>query len=295
MSSSNQPPMSDRAHFDHWLHTATGLSQMRIGFIQLFAAHCTSEELGYLRAINAARFLQLGTRMARLVEATVDIPTIRMLCFGSNATHEHIPPPLRACFEPELPFNHWKQLRAFWAPSMSVVFVRFQGDMSIERVLVHEVAHGLLNVLTNGFPYRPAISEGFARCFEYALSPKRDCSAWNGQDRGSGEKGRLLDSEHTSVRELMFFEFRDHMWEDVLSLEPFTRSAMWFNVFLRNISERRPSVKRILIELHQKDIQTPDGVYQWLQQATGMSADELERQFYLFCTKGVQPRVSPEG
>lgn len=275
MNPPNQPPLSDRARFDQWLRTATGLSQIRIGFIELSAAHCTSEELGYLRAINAARFLQLRTRIARLVDAAIDVPTIRVLCFGSNATHEHVPPAIRACFDPELPFNHWRQLRAFWVPSMAVVFVRFQGDMSIERVLVHELAHGLLDVLTDTFPYRPAIDEGFARCFEYALSPRRDCSACKGEDRGSGEKGRLLDSEHISARELVFSEFSDHMWEDPLALAPFTRSAMWFNVFLRIISKHRPGVKRILAELREKNVRTPEAVYQWLQQATGMSADEL--------------------
>jgi len=105
MNPSEQQPATDDVLFERWLRTATGLSQMRIGFVRLFAAYCTPDELAELSAIEVTQILHLGDRMRRLLGLTTDNPALRALCFGSNATHEHLPPRIRACFDPEFPLQ----------------------------------------------------------------------------------------------------------------------------------------------------------------------------------------------
>lgn len=294
MDSSEKQPMNDHVLLERWLRNTRDVVWLQIEFLQLFAAYCTDEELVELGSIDAVQIRAVGNRMTRLVETTATIPIVRVLCLGRNAKHEHVPRVIRERFDVRRPLNEQTQFTGTWLPEMSIAVARFSGDEPIRGIIVHELTHVLLAFLTGRFPYPIAIEEGFARSSEYVFCPRANHDPRYGPDRGGRNNGYLIDSEHITARELILWNAPEHMRSVPHAFARVTRSAMWLNVFLDMLSKYRPVVGRILAELRAKNIRSAEGVLKWLQDVTGMDVDELERQFYLFCTLGVEPYVPAE-
>ena len=91
-----------------------------------------------------------------------------------------------------------------------------------------------------------------------------------------------------SIREMLEIEPTQHRSYVDSALANMTLSASWFNVFMAKAAKSR--VHRIILrDLWRKNIHGPDEVARWLQQAFGVSADELDVSFRTFCRTGELP------
>lgn len=215
--------------------------------------------------------------------ADTRLPYLRVLCFGRSVDYRNAPPRVARCLDPDRGYG-------VWIREMRAAVAILNDTMPIRNVVLHELTHGLLDLLTDGFPYPMAIQEGFARAMEYIIH----------DDIPSGKPNDLVDTEATrqrrhlqsayclTVRELLLDPHR-YWRKDSCQLERMTNLSFWLNVYLFRLAKKHPRAKRILSELLSRNIRTPEGVYEWMQEVVHMRADQLEDSFCRFCTTGAFP------
>ena len=258
----------------------------QVGYLRLYGVECSEHETEQLRNITGENLDRLGSAMQKYVGVGGRIPFIRALCFGRSA-------PLT---DARIGIDSW-MARPFsqgcWVSEMRSAIALFSGEISIERVLTHELVHGLLDVLSNGFPYPIAIQEGFARVAEYflchdSLSVNR---AKDELEKTPQATSSLTDAQFMSIRDLLFFDTDKH-WSsrDMLSFVRMTHMGFWMNSFCARCPPDRPILGRILRELRLGQHTNPADVYSWLQGALRMNASDLEDAFRAYCMTAKVPR-----
>jgi len=255
--------------------------KLKRGYATIYAVTCSPTELAELSRIRSGEIANLAAGIQHYLDTNEELPRIRVLCFGSCAALENTPQEL----------SQWlcnTTARGAWLRRLCTAVARFTPATPIRRIIVHELTHALLDLLTNGFPYPVAIAEGFARRAEYLLPNKRGMTEWQQQSshQQKGHRANLTDDEFMSVRELLCFDARARWTSDRASFLGMTNVSFWLNVYLFKLSGKHPILKRILPELRLRCITTGEGVYSWLQEACSIDHAELEDGFYRFCTKG---------
>lgn len=265
------------------LYLRMKVRRLKRGYVKLYAIECSERELAEVQYIETAQLMHLGREIRRLVAATRAIPRVRVLCFGRGADLSQAPRGIR----------HWVSApfgTGAWMREMDTAIVLFPQHEPIWQIVVHEVSHALLDVLSGSFAYPAAIEEGFARLAEYRLPDRTGRCEWEKRSSAAAEGKRgLHESEYMSIAALLSFDSRTHWGRDLGAFAKMTHAAFWLVVYLRGLSRRCPRLKTILADLRINDITTPAGVYEWLQEASGMSADRLEEGFHRFCTTGRLP------
>ena len=253
------------------------------GYAVFYAVACSAEELSAIEAVDRRQIERLGTGMQHYLDTHRRIPRIRVVCLGTGTQHSLMPPGIR--YWASKPFGG-----GIWLREMRAAVVAARDGNPIRRVVVHELAHALLDILSKGFPYPIAIQEGFARRAEYFLPDDMGDTEWKRvHSRRCVETSVWNASECMSIAELLRFDPHEHWRQGIAIFLRMTDLAFWLNMYLFRLSTWYPTAKRLLPELRRKNIRTPEGVYEWLQETLCMSADEMENGFRTFCTTGVFP------
>lgn len=271
------------------LRVAMQVRAMPRAYATLYAIDCSPQESAQLATIGSSQLVRLGTGMQCYLEVTRPIPRVRVLCFGASSRLQKVPPVIR----------HWTGEPfggGVWLRELRAALALFEGGNPIRRIVIHELAHALLDVLTDGFPYPLCIVEGFARRAEFLLPDDAGVIEWERQctDSTVTDTGCLNDSQCMSVKELLFFDPAKYWRHDVEAFLRMTNLSFWMNVYLFKLSDQRPGLARILRELRVENVRTPEGVYGWLQQASRMQEDQLEESFHSFCTTGLLPVLTDD-
>lgn len=271
----------DRALLVPKLRVRMAVRGFKREYASLYAVHCSALELGEVEAITTTEILRLGRGMQHYVGVSRPIPRIRVFCFGTNARLEITPRAIREWAGK--PFG-----RGVWLQEMRAAIALFDPNEPIRQVVIHELAHGLLDVLSNDFPYPITIAEGFARRAEYLVRDSKGLTEWERvSESESQQTARHMRNEHfMTVRDLLYFDPKEYWRRDMKAFSRMTNASFWLNIFLSRVSRQSPDVGRMLSELRLSNVRTPEGVYSWLQEASGMRADRLEDKFHRFCTKG---------
>lgn len=271
------------------LRVAMDVRAFRRSYATLYAIDCSAEECSRLATIQTSELERLGSGIQYYLDVAGVIPRIRVLCFGVSARHENAPPAIK----------QWT-IKPFgggvWVRELRAALALFEGGNPIRRIVIHEVAHALLDLLTDTFPYPLAIVEGFARRGEFLLPDQAGKIEWERQstDRIRRRAGHLSDSQCMSIKELLVFDAAKHWRQNMGAFLRMTDLSFWLNVYLFKLSKQCPVTKRILSELRLKNITTPEGVYQWLQETSGMKEAVLEASFRSFCTTERLPSAGEE-
>ncbi len=261
------------------LRTRMKAKRYRRGFVDLYAVDCSEEELKDVQAITETEITRLCNGIRKFLETTQKPPRMRCLCFGVNAPFDAAPPGIRDWLSS--PFG-----RGVWISELRVCIALFGTGTTLWRILVHELVHGLLELLSGGFPYPIAIQEGFARRAEYLLprDTDRGAAAARPGDGTQQSERFLTEDECMTIRELLQFNPREHWRMNMGAFAQMTALSYWLNVFLFGLGREFPQMRRILPELRSRNISAPDAVYQWVCGAAQMTKEELEARFLEFCT-----------
>ena len=273
-----------------WLDRLLLLPRLRVrmhvclfkrAYTRIYAVECSPEELRCVGSIGSSEIMQLARGVQEFAEVEGAIPRIVVICFGSSAELRRAPPGLRNWVSS--PFG-----RGAWLGELRTAVALFGQGAPIRQIVVHELTHGLLDCLTGGFPYPIALAEGFARRAEYLLPDDAGRVVWQEQSarRSEAEEPYWTDGEYMSINDLLFFNVADHWRKDMTPFARMTEASFWLNAYLFRLSKKHPRVKRILAELRQKNVRSPEGVLAWLEGVTELNHAELERGFRDFCGTG---------
>jgi hypothetical protein len=153
-------------------------------------------------------------------------------------------------------------------------------------MLVHELAHALLDLWTGGFPYPPALQEGYAYVVERFVlgrfKPPAPTDAAPPQIPIAN--GRGSDVRPLTMRSLLSLRPRpDVAAEEQAYKEEYariTQSVRCLVGFLGALTiGGQPVLGEMLRGLRDKDARSPDAVYDWLLAASGLSENSLEQAY----------------
>lgn len=267
------------------LRAAMDVRAFKRAYTRLYAIACSPEESAQVEVVDGSQIMRLGTGLQHYLDVAGPIPSVRVLCFGASAPLDRVPPVIR----------HWTAEpfgAGVWLPELRVAIALFEDGNPIRRIVIHELTHALLDLLTDAFPYPLAIAEGFARRAEFLLPDRTGTVEWERQSADRTRKGgeHLDDSQCMSIEDLLLFDAAKHWRQNAAAFVQMTDLSLWLNVYLFKLSVQYPLLKRVLPELRLKNIKTPEGVYSWLQEVSGMDAGALEDGFHRFCITGVVPQ-----
>lgn len=259
------------------------VSVFRRAYVRLYAINCRAEELAQVNNIETSQLITLAETLQRWLHITGAIPPVRVFFFGRDTKHEDTPKPIRGFLFSSMGYGAW-------LCQIGTIVILFHDRVPVRRILLHELTHALLDLLTNGFQYPRAIEEGYARLMEYHIKGNDSDIEREKHlgDYGSGKGGYLTDPEFMSIRELLFFDVVKH-WNkgDAPAFYRMVKAAFWLNTYLAKLKHQcGPIVEKMLAELKSRNITTPENVYQWIKQTCAMEEVELERGFYRYCTLG---------
>lgn len=256
------------------------------GLAHLWAIECSPQECDEIGQVDELALHQLEEFICSLLETHTATPSIPVLCLGASADPRWLPAeildPLRT--------NSWWGI---WLRSPGLVVVRLQPRWSADSIIIHEMAHAVLDHQSRGFSFPLTLNEGFACICErryrpqQRTNPKRDRS-WN---RGAGYGGSLSPMEMLSIAELFAHGHRGTGLRS--GMVRFTRASYWLVDFLGYLGRVHPAVLRIMAELRNRQLSRPGEVLNWLERASGQTSSELEAKFREFCAKGGRDRQSP--
>ena len=256
---------------------------VRRGYVRLYAVDCSDSQFSEICAVTVDELLRLRRALQTYTGAGSNCRRLRVLCFGGSATFARAPELLTRRLDSRLG-------RGVWIRGLRAAVVLFDGTIPVRRIIIHELTHAFVDLFTEGYRYPLAVEEGFARAMEYLLRPDpvpgTMVTCVGGQEWES--QRYLSPSECLSVRELLFDPKR--YWDKRSgALAQMTNLSFWPNVYLAKLSHERPILRMILRELRMRGIRTPEGVYQWLLNTSGMNEHDFEKGLRQFCTTGRMP------
>lgn len=257
-------------------------------YTTFYAVECSNEELGALASITSSEISHLGKAMRSRLGTWARIPRLRLLCFGRRADLHKTPSGLRTIIAE--PFG-----RGVWIRELMAAVAIFDDQVPIRRIVIHELAHALTDLLSGGFPYPLALQEGLARSAEYGVRDQTGRSEWDkiADTRPANDEHRYLrDDQIMTINDLLTFDLRQLSQGDRISAyAKMVNLSFWLHAFLGNLVPQRAILKTMLLELRKNNLRSPEGVYRWLQEHLCMDEAELEGAFRLFCTVGAIPQL----
>jgi hypothetical protein len=256
----------------------------RRAFVRIFAIECSPDELDQLDRIDGTQITELGNLVRYWLGMLRPLPYVRALWFGRAARRDLAPRRIRQFLSAMPRCGAWAHdIRAIIIPPLP-------GGASPGGLLIHEVTHALLDLLTAHFPYPRGISEGFA---EYMVSSvgvrtydgRAEGYSLNWQKPG---RGSMDDPPFMSIRDILTFDAREHWGLDPDAFTRMTWASSWLYAYLLARGRQRPRLPWILRELRLKNVTGPEAVYCWLQEASGMEANALEDDFTRYCRLGAR-------
>ena len=256
---------------------------LRRGQLRICALGCSHSELAELVRVDQRDLERVEQIVRALVRSRSLAAPVRVFCYGVRADSDQVERIFR------LPDG--STAAGVWSREASTIAIRLGTGLPIIRLLVHEVAHALIDAMTEGFAYPFAILEGYAALIEEMVlrgrgrddlragfvRPERPCLA-----------GRCL-----TVESLLAFAWSTS-GAGALYASVGTH-AVWFIDFLGTLGDGRGSfVKELLGALRAERVDTAPKVYSWLQDRTGMSAAALEANFLAYHTRQPGPSFADQ-
>lgn len=272
------------------LRTRMEVVALTRGCANLYAVECSADEMDELKRVDAHLLVDLANALRYEVGVSAADPLIRVLCFGRGARTELISQPIRLSLA--------SGSTCFWMTEFRTAITTFRDGHPILGQLLHEVTHGLLAELSNRFPYPYAVEEGFARLASdwVALDPHDAVDLTHHLNGHWFPVGSVDDSQCVSIKQLLQFRPYDDLpvgEEDrrqyLSELGRASNASVWLIAYLALLGRHRPTVRRILREVREKNIRSPGAIYEWLLHVSGMTPEALERGFRLYCTEGITP------
>jgi len=252
-------------------------------FAVIYAIDCDDSELAEIGSLRSDAVYAVEDLLCRLVEAESIGPRVPVWCLGGASSFDWIPKPIR-----DLMGADRRPGFGMWLPSQRLVVVSLRPGLPVESVIVHELAHASLTLLTDFFGYPTALKEGHACLCERRFGANRTGSKnWV---RGSGPHGYLEPSEIISIQDLILCSYSKLIGP--AERNRFRRASCWLVDYLLQIGREHPSILRILAALRKEGITSPEGVLKWLEGASGRTLEQMEQEFQEFCMAPPQVRVS---
>jgi hypothetical protein len=275
----------------NWVRQLSLLTQLRIRmkvelirrhFVRLYAIDCSCEERAQLAAMTDTEFGVLGQDLARWFRHSGAIPAVRLLCFGANARRIAAPRCLHFCVRE--PFGV-----GAWLDTLKLGIVFFRDGMPARGTILHETTHGLMDLISGGFPYLTCIKEGFAQRTEYVVPHPDGETEWRkiSMKRPVSSYKYFDAAEAMSIRELLAFDVLKHWRRDMKAFSTMTTLSFWFLLFLERIGEDTGVVEDMLYETRKENLTSPDAVYDWIVDTLKIDAGTLEDRFLSFCATGI--------
>jgi hypothetical protein len=182
----------------------------------------------------------------------------------------------------------WTQSRfgvGAWIKGIELGVVLFDDNKPVHSLVLHELTHGLLYVLTSGFPFPVSLQEGLAMRHEYLLG-RSDIRLLDAKksDSALGDRSRIDSGVLMSIWELLTFDVDRYWKKDISAFKLMTQLSAWLDAYFLWLARNHPNLKRMLGELYRLRLYEPTQIYEWLQREVRASAQELEEGFRRFCT-----------
>ena len=255
---------------DIWRRTVTFSRHSAV----IHAIDCDDTELAEIGSLRSDAVCAVEDLLCRLIEAESIAPRVPVWCLGGTSSFDWIDKPIR-----DLMGADRRPGFGMWLPSQRLVVISLRPGLPVQSVIVHELAHAVLGLLTDFFGYPPALKEGYA-----CLCERLFAANWTGSKnwgRGSGPHGYLEPSEIISIADLILCSYSKLIGP--AERNRFRRASCWLVGYLTQIGRERPSILRILAALRKEGITSPEGVLKWLEGASGKTLEQMEREFQERC------------
>lgn len=251
------------------------VTRVRRGFVSFWLAECSEADISSLEGLA----LETLDRLKRAVEAQLEVGASRarldIVCLGESRTLDGLPEPLRS-------IPYLLDGCGVWAPRFGVGVVPMRNKGRVLEIVVHEIVHGLLYVLSEGFEYPPALEEGFARIAERLLTEGQPASGESQGRSWEDPRDRFPSSELKTVKGLLTFR-RSASPRYQPSDYQAAVMGTWLHVFLTRLGRDHEPLRHVLGAIRTRRLVTGAEVQRWIEDATSMSSEELERRFADFC------------
>lgn len=242
----------------------------RMAYAAFSSFGCTQEEQSQILEIKEFELVQLQKFIMQRLCAGKQASIIRVVCLGKSVQASQCPAPVGEYLQ--------AGMGGFWSPSLGAVFVRFGFVPHIRRIVIHELAHGLIHGLSDGFLYPIALEEGIAHVAEYKMGD----TGWSDGKYAGGQSG-LSDKDYVPIKELLLFPRTRHLVVNRAVFGKVAWAAFWLEVFLRKLAKCHPVLTSMFRELRVNNVTTPGKAWEWMQTAVRMSEAQLEKRFAIFC------------
>ncbi len=254
--------------------------RFRCSPVAVYAVGCSPEESDQIRTVVQSDVHRLIARIKAYTDAAGNIRPLRVLCFGRSVGLNAVP---------SYAARHVDRNRAsgVWIRELRAAIALFSDSLSIRQIVTHELAHGLLDVMTDGFPYPMAIQEGVACAMQNIVcagNPRED--AQSGDEVSAVRSERYLDGDYCMSAKELLLDPRGYWTCGSEQLPRMTFLSFWLNAYLARLSRAQPVLRKLPASLRADNVRTREGVYRWLLEASAMTEEEFERGFRGFCTTG---------
>lgn len=255
-------------------------STYRCGPLRIVPVGCSEEEVQRLREFTEVDLYRVVSITGYHLGVLRPLPRFRAVCVGATAERGRLPSWLSV---------EWlgQYSSAAWHRYLHCMIVLCDPRVSLRRLLVHELAHAILDVWTGGFRYPNAIGEAFACSMETWILGT-PCVL----GRGVGPPSAAIPPGPVGVRELLSVQGWSAYEKDPERYADTYRwlctEALWLGKFLLRLDAGgRPAMFELLRGLWLNGRRNADAAYDWLLAATKLSAPELEHRYRYFRSTGV--------
>jgi hypothetical protein len=249
---------------------------LRRSYTEVWAIGCTSQEIAEIDSVDRQLLGAIEVLARRLTASRLPMSRVKVLCYGSRIPVEQLQVPFA------LPDG---QAAGLWSHEQRTAAVRVSAEVPLRRALAHELCHAMIETLTGGFAYPPAIAEGYAEFMAALLSgsegvlprrvPRRVPSP------GGTRPTAFACTRCYSIAELLDHDERAGPW--VADAEAFLAHSAYLIEYLGRFGKGPDTVReRMLRDLHTLDIRDGHAVYNWLTGACRCGAAELEQGYTAF-------------
>ena len=267
------------------LRRVARLTRIHCEYVEFFLVDASTSEIAAVERIS----VDLLGRLANAVASQLEVDAIpkRMVLIGVGKAVElnRLPAVIR-----DAPYL--RQGSGLWIPRCGIGVVPLGNGSRVQRTIIHELVHGLLDQFSDGFKFPRALEEGFASTSEALLTynmrkPKQsqiplcDSGPLNQTESAKGNVSidRLLGLLENGSNSK---EYTDEDYEASVM-------GTWLHAFLTRMGRDNRKIRNILGKIQRNGLRSGREIHIWLMSATGLTESELDAQFAEFC-RGKPPR-----
>lgn len=243
---------------------------IRHAFLRMHSIGCTPQERAVLLGISDYDIEAILIRVSRMLAVRPHIRTIDAICLGRSAPTANLPCRLRAVFETGFG-------RGTWIRQWRLMAARASDEVPATRVVVHECVHACIDLLSHGFPYPTAVTEGYACVFETLLCGPRTEALRSG-----------YSTEGITLASIFNLHPRSYFPDRPIEYARMVHYSHWANSFVHSLGGEIPSFRRFLGEVRRNRLMGGDAILAWMCAQANTTYDVLEARFQEFLGQSVK-------